>query len=389
MKENMIYADYNGSSPLLTPVRDYLKKRLDSDLFANPNAIHSISQKIARGIEKCRGIIAETLGCYPDQIFFNSGASEGISHVLHSILDDMDINQKIIITSSIEHSILPSALSYYKEKRGFTIKEVAIDSNGKVQIESLTKLLEENKNRVAMVTIMAVNNETGVMQPYLEIAKICRKHNVEYFCDTTQLIGKGDFHFEQSGLEYAVCSGHKLGALSGSGFVIVRDPGKMKPLVFGSVQEHGLRGGTQHYLGIETLAIAMKHFQENAFQLKTLETAKLKFEKDMKATFPEAVIIGQEADRLSGTTLIGYPGIHGQAVQIELESQNIFVTTSSACTDNQPETSKVLKAMGINEQIGRGVIRISLSYAQGETEYSAMAQALKAAYNKLSKIQSY
>ncbi len=93
----MIYADYNGSAPLLAPVREHLKKRMDTDLFANPNAIHSISQKLARGIEKCREVIAQTVGCYPDQVFFNSGASEGISHIFHSILDQMDKKKNIII----------------------------------------------------------------------------------------------------------------------------------------------------------------------------------------------------------------------------------------------------------------------------------------------------
>lgn len=385
----MIYADYNGSSPLITPVRDYLKQRLDSDLFANPNAIHSISQKISRGLEKCRGIIAECMGCYPDQIFFNSGASEGISQIFHSILEQADKSKNIIITSPIEHSVIPNALSFFEKHRGFTVKKVAIDTDGKVLPESLEQLLKDNAGKVAMVTIMAVNNETGVFQPYTELAKLCRHHNVEFFCDTTQFIGKADFHFEKSGLDYAVCSGHKLGALSGSGFMIVREPSKLLPLVFGSTQERGIRGGTQHYLGIETLAVAIKDFSDHIKDLETLGAAKLIFEKEMKTAFPESVIIGGGADRLAGTTLIGYPGIHGQAIQIELESNDIFVTTSSACTDNQPETSKVLKAMGINDSIGRGVIRISLGHSHGQKEYAAIAHALKAAYTKLSKIQSF
>lgn len=385
----MIYADYNGSSPLLTPVRDYLKKRLDTNLFANPNAIHSIGQKITKGIEKCREIIADTIGCYPDQIFFNSGASEGISHAFHSILDQAPAHRKIIITSPIEHSVVPNALSYYVNHRNFILKTVDIDENGRVLLASLENLLKENKDKVALVTIMAVNNETGVIQPYQEMGQICREHKVEFFCDTTQLIGKGNFNFEQSGLDYAVCSGHKIGALSGSGFMIVREPTKMRSLIFGSTQERGLRGGTQHYLGIETLAVAMQDFKENASKLENLQKAKLKFEADVVKAFPEAVVIGASAPRLAGTTLIGYPGIHGQAVQIELESHDIFVTTSAACTDNQPETSKVLKAMGINDQLGRGVIRISLSYTHGETEYQELGSSLKAAYKKLSKIQSY
>jgi cysteine desulfurase len=385
----MIYADYNGSSPLISPVREYLKKRLSSELYANPNAIHSISQKISTGLEKCRGIIAECMGCFPDQIFFNSGASEGISHIIHSILEQADKSKNIIITSPIEHSIIPSALSFYEKYKGFTLKRVEVDDKGRVKIGSLEKLLDEHKGKIAMVTIMAVNNETGVFQPFQEMSKLCRLHQVEFFSDTTQLIGKSPFNFELSGLDYAVCSGHKLGALSGSGFVIVREPAKLIPLVFGSTQERGLRGGTQHYLGIETLAVAVKDFHDNQEKLPALKKAKLQFEHEMKAEFPESVIFGDGADRLAGTTLIGYPGLHGQAIQIELESHDIFVTTSSACTDNQPETSKVLKAMGVHDSIGRGVIRISLSLHGGQSEYSSIAQALKAAYAKLSKIHSF
>jgi cysteine desulfurase len=385
----MIYAEYNGSCPLLPSVREHLKKRFDSELFGNPNAIHSIGQKLSKGMQKCRETIAGTFGCFPDQIFFNSGSSEGISQIFHSILERSDNLKNIIITSPIEHSIIPNALSYYQERKGFLIKYVEIDNQGRVLLESLERLLHSHQGKIALVTIMAVNNETGVYQPYQEIAQLCRKHDVKYFCDTTQLIGKGHFHFEESGLDYAVCSGHKLGALPGSGFMIVREPSQLLPLVFGSTQEKGLRGGTQNYLGIETLAVAAKDFQENTDKLLQLEESKLVFETEIKKAFPEVVIIGDKAKRLAGTTLIGYPGIHGQAIQIELESNDIFVTTSAACLDNQPETSKVLKAMGINDQLGRGVVRISLSYCQGETQYYTISRILNETYAKLSKIKSF
>jgi cysteine desulfurase len=385
----MIYADYNGSCPLLPGVREYLKKRLDGDLFANPNAIHSLSQKLAKGLEKCRGIVAAEIGCYPDQVFFNSGASEGISQIFHSILEQAGPAKDVIITSPIEHSVIPNALAFYEARRGFKLRKVEIDAAGAVSSESLDKLLAENAGKVALVTVMAVNNETGVYQPYNELARICRAHGVEFFCDTTQLIGKGEFRFDDSGLDYAVCSGHKLGALSGSGFLVAREPAKLLPLVFGSTQERGLRGGTQHYVGIETLAVALTDFRENRHKLEALAAAKATFEAAITRDFPECVVIGAGAPRLAGTTLIGYPGIHGQAVQIELESQDIFVTTSAACLDNQPETSKVLKAMGINDRLGRGVIRISLSYSQGENEYAVLRNALSGAYTKLGKIQSF
>ncbi len=120
-----------------------------------------------------------------------------------------------------------------------------------------------------------------------------------------------------------------------------------------------------------------------------MKESRIRFEKKLISIFPGLKIIGYKSERLPGTTLIGYPGIHGQAVQIELESQNIFVTTSAACADNQPETSDALKALGVNDSIGRSVIRISLSYHQGEEEYAQIARSLENAYNKLKKIHSY
>jgi cysteine desulfurase len=385
----MIYADYNGSAPLLPVVREYLKKRMDSDLFANPNAIHSMGQKVFQGIERCRSLIAEMVGCFPDQIYFNSGASEGVSHVLFSLLEYAPKNKNIVITSPIEHVVIPKALHFYEDRRGFKIEQVTIDAHGIVEISSLKSLLEKHKHNLALVTIMAVNNETGVIQPYQEIAKLCQQYGVDFFCDTTQLIGKGEFHFEQSGVDFAVCSGHKIGALTGTGFVMAKDPTRLQSHVFGSAQEKGLRGGTQNYLGIETLAIALHDFNENKSKLSELAKARLQFEKEIKQMFPATVIIGETVPRLAGTTLISYPGIHGQAVQIELESHDIFVTTSAACSDNQPETSVVLKSMGIQDDVGRGVIRISLSYSHKYEDYLEVEKALKQSYGKLAKIRSY
>lgn len=385
----MIYADYNGSAPLLPAVREYLKKRIDSNLFANPNAIHSMGQKVAQGIERCREIIAHTMGCYPDQIFFNSGASEGISNIIHSVLEYAPQEKKVVITGPIEHVVVHKALQFYADRRGFLIESARVSTSGEVDLKHVEELLKKHQGKVALVTIMAANNETGVIQPYEKIAALCQKSGVDYFSDTTQLIGKGEFHFINSGMDFAVCGGHKVGALTGVGFIMVKEPPKIKPFVFGSYQERGVRGGTQHYIGIETLAIALQDFYDHRQNLITLKSARIDFEKELKTNFPQIIIIGEGSERLAGTSLIGFPGIHGQAVQIELESHDIFVTTSAACADNQPETSATLKAIGVSDSVGRSVIRISLSYSHGKHDYAVLVSALKASYNKLSKIQSY
>jgi cysteine desulfurase len=385
----MIYADYNGSAPICSDVKEYLLKRLSEGPFANPNAIHSLGQKVNIGMEKCRKICANILGANQRQIIFNSGASEGISHIFHSLLSVKNTNKKnIIITSGIEHSAVVNNCEYYKTQ-GYEVLIVNTKTSGEVDINHLTQLLEKNAPQVALVTIMAANNETGVIQPFQAIGKLCQKYQIPYFSDTTQLIGKMKFDFSQSEMDYAVLSGHKIGALIGSGLILAKDISLLKPFIFGGGQEKGLRGGTQNYIGTETLAVALQSFEKFQDTISRAHELRIAFEEAIQSEFPQTFIIGKDADRLATTTLIAYPGVHGQAVQIELEAQNIFVTTSSACSDNEPNTSKVLKAMQVDDSIGRGVIRISFCCGTSAENYQQTQKALSNAYKKLAKIKSF
>jgi cysteine desulfurase len=383
----MIYADYNGSAPPSQDVRDYLLKRFEKGPFANPNAIHYLGTKTLMGMENARAICAKVLGADFEQVVFNSGATEGISTIFHTILSN-EKNKKIIIISGIEHSAIVNTADYYAT-RGFIVKSLPVNSNGIVDLETLNSWVKEDAANIAMVSIMAANNETGVIQPYQEINSLCLKNNIPYFCDTTQFIGKTPFNFKELNFDYAVCSGHKLGALPGTGIMLAKNPEKLLPLIIGGGQEKGHRGGTQNYLGNETMAVALTAIEKNFANINALAEKRMDFEAKMKKSFPEVVIIGEKSPRLATTTYISYPGIHGQAVQIELESQDIFVTTSSACSDNMPTTSKVLKAMGTKDDVGRGVIRISLCLNSPLEYYDILTDALTKAYTKLSKIKSF
>lgn len=385
----MIYADYNGSAPICADVKNYLVERIQTGPYSNPNAIHHLGQKVLMGMENARFNCAKILDCKPGQILFNSGSTEGISHIFYSLLcGKLEEGRNIIITSGIEHSAVVKTAQYYEEK-GFDLKVCPTLANGVINFEVLEKTLQENEGKVALVCIMAANNETGVIQPYVEMAELCHKYDAPIFSDTTQLIGKDEFSFNQSGLDYAVLSGHKIGALTGTGMIIAKDLTTLKPFIIGGGQEKDLRGGTQNYLGNETLAVALNYFKENKEKLENLKSKRIEFEKNLKEKFPSLVIMGEDAPRLASSTYISYPGIHGQAVQIELESEDIYVTTSSACSDNEPVTSKVLKAMGVNDEVGRGVVRISLGLCSPTDWYDKVFDALSRAYEKLGKIQSY
>lgn len=385
----MIYADYNGSAPICGDVKEYLMTRLDSGPYSNPNAIHHLGQKVLMGMENSRFTCSKILGCKPGQILFNSGSTEGISHIFYSLLcGKLDQGKNVIITSGIEHSAVIKTARYYEEQ-GFEVKIVPTLENGIVNPDSLEEFLKTSEGKTALVSIMAANNETGVIQPYKEIASLCQKYGAPFFSDTTQLIGKDDFNFEESGMDYAVLSGHKIGALTGTGLIMAKDLSTLKPFIIGGGQEKDLRGGTQNYLGNETLAVALNYFKENKHKLEALRERRVSFEAKVKELFPSVVIMGEDAPRLASSTYISFPGIHGQAVQIELESEDIYVTTSSACSDNEPVTSKVLKSMGVNDDVGRGVVRISLGLCSPLDWYDKIEAALTRAYNKLGKIQSF
>lgn len=382
----MIYADYNGSAPLTPEVKDYLYTRLEKGPFANPNAIHSLGAKTLLAMETSRSLTAKILGANPRQIIFNSGATEGISTVFHSVL--LETKKKTIIVSSIEHSAVMNTALFY-ETRGFTLKVLPVSIDGVIDLTTLKKWFQDYSNDIALVAIMAANNETGVIQPFQDVNELCLKYDVPYLCDTTQFIGKTPFNFKESNVDYAVCSGHKLGALTGTGVLIAKNPETIKPLIIGGGQENGSRGGTQHYLGNETIAIALKTISENFSRIPELSKKREEFEQKIKHAFPKVVILGEKAPRLSTTTYISYPGLHGQAVQIELESQDIFVTTSSACSDNMPVTSKVLRAMNVTDDVGRGVVRISLGLSSPLDYYDALFVGLSKAYKKLQKVDSF
>lgn len=387
----MIYADYNGSAPLTREVKDYLVKRLEKGPFANPNAIHYLGSKTLMGMENARSVCAKILGADIPQVIFTSGATEGITTVFHSVLSGINPQKdtkNTIVTCGLEHSAVINTAQYHKSL-GFDVHCIPVLENGQIDFQAFKTYMDNFHQKVAIVAVMAANNETGVIQPYNEINTVCQNYKVPYLCDTTQFIGKTEFHFKNSQIDYAVTSGHKLGAMTGTGILLAKEPTTLKALIIGGGQEKGHRGGTQNYLGNETLAVALNTLPELLKNIPTLSKKRDEFEAKVQAAHPEVVIIGKNSPRLATTTYISYPGIHGQAVQIELESNDIFVTTSSACSDNMPVTSKVLKAMGVSDDVGRGVVRISLGLGADLATYDQLADSLIKAYDKLKKVKSY
>ena len=385
-----IYADYNGSAPVCREVQEFFKKRLDSQLYANPNAHHNLGQKILMNMENARSVCAQVLGASPKQVIFNSGASEGISQAFFSILHGAGKKERsVIIISGIEHPAVSSCARFYEKDQGFSLKILPTLSSGLIDLVTLHQWLQsEEKKHIALVAIMAANNETGIIQPYEQISQLCRQAQVPYLCDTTQLMGKKAFHFQESGVDYAFLSGHKIGALTGTGLLLARNPELLQPLIWGGGQENKLRGGTQNYLGNETLAIALKKFQNQMDKLEALQKKREQFEASLKKQWPNLVIFGQDAPRLSNTTFLSLPGTNAQIIQIKLAQQDIYVTTSSACSDEKTSSSKILKSMNVGNEVARGAIRISFSSSSPLEGYDQLERVLHKVFQQTQESSS-
>lgn len=372
----MIYADFNGSAPLCPRVKEFLISRISEDNFANPNASHRIGNRLMRRIEKTRKKVAEVIGCEPQQVIFNSGASEGISHIFHSILDNTkERGNKVIVTSELEHAAVNQAAQYWASK-GFKHELIKVDESGEVSLKHFEELLELHQNNIVLVSMMAANNETGVIQPYKEMGKLCQSKEIPFFSDTTQYIGKTSFSFQDSFMDFAVTSSHKVAGLIGTGVLVAKDPSKLTSFIHGGGQESKLRGGTQNYLAIEALYVALESFQMTLQNMEQLSNERKDFENQLIKNFPKAVIMGDQSLRLPGTTLVAIPPHSGQKIQEHLEDHDILVTTSSACSDAKDTMSHVLKSMGVEDNIGRSVVRISLCCHDSKKSYQKILDCL-------------
>lgn len=381
----MIYADYNSTAPLLPEVKEYLKQRLDTDLFANPNALHTQGKKVKAILEKSRSYCADYLDAHHDQVFFTSGATEALNWAIHSLLS-LNNEKKMVISSSQEHPAVGKLLRMLHQSKEISLVELPSRGNGEIDSKKGVELLTKYQQEICFVTFIAASNETGVIQPLKSLCTLANELSIPVLADTTQLIGKAPFSFKNSLFDMAVMSGHKLGALPGSGILLCKNKEMLSPLIVGGGQERNLRAGTENYLGHETLSVALHEVEKHLLAYQDVQKLKDNFEQKIINQFPEAIILGKTAIRLPNTTYVSFPQIHAQALQIELEAEHIYVTTSAACSDNEPHTSISARAMGLSDEIGRGAIRLSFSPHTSEQDFSILFDKISQAVRKLKRL---
>ena len=330
--KKQIYLDYNATVPLLKEVKKSLIDCMDVGPL-NASSVHYYGRKGKDIIDTARTNISELINTNKNNIIFTGSATEA-NNLLFS-------NFKTIVVSSVEHSAVLSA-----SKSGHIIpvnRDGVIDLNF---LESyLKKLVKNNKN--ILVSVMWVNNETGIIQPITDVIKIAKKMGCFVHSDAAQALGKIKIDIEEMELDFITLSGHKIGAPTGIGALIYNNKIDLKPQILGGGQEKGMRAGTENILGIKGFGEAAKFIinttENNCSKVKSLRDY---FQEKIKTLSPETVFFGENENRVANTILMALPKMPGDLALMKLDLESFSVSSGSACSSGKVSKSHVVSAMG-------------------------------------------
>ena len=368
----MPYFDHNATTPLSPAAREAWLRASD-DAWQNPSSPYRDAARVRARLEECREQLARLLGGAASRIVFNSGATEGANAVLAHWAKTLPAGRKIAVNPTEHPCIVEAARHLLPTER---LVWVELDGNGVVQLERLEALLTDGA--IGAVSVMAANNETGVVQPWREISALCRWHRVAYHCDASQWLGK----LPSTGLGAAgwvTATAHKFGGPKGAGFLVLPEQAEGFRSQQGGEQERGHRAGTEDFPGIAAMVAALA----DAEATKVLfETERLRwrdaFVTRVRSMLPGAQVVGAGTERLWNTVSLIMPHTDNHRWVTKLDRRGFQVSTGSACATGKAGPSPVLAAMGFAADEAKRAIRISAGWETAQDDWSQLAAALAA-----------
>lgn len=352
-----IYLDNNATTRVDPRVIDAMLPLL-KEHFGNPSSMHAFAATPLAAVRLARGQVRELVGAaHDDEIVFNSGGTEGANAAIRSALE-VSPGKTEIITSAVEHPAvltLCNALS----SSGVRLHIIPVDKRGQLDMAAYQAALSD---RVAVVSMMWANNETGVVFPVAELAAKAKAAGALFHTDAVQAAGKIPLNVKSTSIDMLSISGHKLHAPKGIGALYVRRGVRIAPQIVGGRQERGRRGGTENVPGIAALGkaaeLAIQHLEYEATSVRVLRD---RFQESLAAAIPGCLIVGGESERVPNTLNVAFTGVGGEDVVLLLDRAGIAASLGSACAAGSFEPSHVLRAMQVPETALHGGVRFSLS----------------------------
>lgn len=354
------YLDYNATQPLRPAVRDAMIDSLTAP--TNASSIHGFGQRARGRVEQARASVAALICARPAEILFTSGATEANATALNGT------GLSHIVVSAVEHPSVRAAADAVV---------LPVDGNGLVDLDSLDRILA-GIGEPALVSIMLANNETGVIQPVAEAARIVHAHGGLLHSDAAQAPGRIAVDVAALGVDLLTLSAHKMGGPQGAGALYIRDGLNLTPLLRGGGQEKRRRGGTENVAAIAGFGIAA----ELATDTPDLTRLRDAMEARLAGTASDITIHGALAPRIGNTSCFGVPGLLAETALIALDLAGVAVSSGAACSSGAVEPSPVLLAMGVPEATAREAIRVSLGWATTPDEIDHLVESWAIVYRR-------
>lgn len=385
MHEAPIYLDHAATTPVRPEVRDAMLPYLGGELFGNPSSGHRQGRAARAGVEQARREVAESLGASPDEVVFTSGGTEAdnLAVIGACLRAKSQGGPMVAAVATTEHKAILAAAHEVKHLGGEEIL-LPVDGHGLLDLAALDRVLAGNPT---IVSVMWVNNETGVIQPIAEIATRCRAAGVLFHSDLVQAFGKIALSLGSSSVDLASISAHKLGGPKGVGALLVRDRASIEPRQHGGSQQRAVRPGTENVAGIIGLgraaALAARELAEEQRRMAALRDELL---ARIRLVVPDIRLTGENSPRAPHILNIQITGADGEALLAQLDLAGVAASGGSACTTGSVEPSHVLTAMGIPRDQAIGAIRFSLGHDTTGQEIARVAEVLGTVVEKSRKL---
>ncbi|PDT29038.1 cysteine desulfurase [Rhizobium sp. L9] len=361
-----LYLDWNATSPLHPAARDAIMRAID--IFGNPNSVHGEGRAARAAIEGARRKVAALAGTDPGNVIFTSGATEAANLVLTPDfrMGRTPLQLGHLYFSAVEHLAVREGGRFPKDRT----TEIPVTNAGIVDLNELVALLDahDKSTGLPIVAIMFVNNETGIVQPVEEAAKIVREHGGLFVVDAVQAAGRLPIEIERIGADFIIVSSHKIGGPKGAGALIARGEALMpKALIRGGGQEKGHRSGTQNSLALIGFGAAAETvLQDLEERNAAIAALRDRLEAGMRAAAPDVIIHGTGGPRVANTIFFTLPCLKAETGQIAFDLEGVALSAGSACSSGKVGESHVLTAMGRDAKLG--ALRISLGFSTTEED---------------------
>jgi len=380
MAKAMIYLDYNATTPLCDEARAAMLPYLDRH-FGNPSSVHMAGREARAAIDDARDKISSLLRVKPNEIIFTSGGTESCNLAVLGLAKCSSSPGGHVISNKAEHHAVLNAFEYLESRENFEVTWLDISRDGIVDLDQLAASIRPGTR---LVSIMAANNETGVLQPIREISEICRARGVLLHSDMVQSFGKIDV--DLSLFDAASFAAHKFYGPKGAGFLFLRSGLSLQPIMFGGAHENGRRPGTENVAAIAGMAAAA----ELALRNREAEQDRQSHLRDdlwrsIAESVPQAQQNGEPARRLANTLNVSFIGLDSEMLLIALDLKGVCASSGSACMVGSVAASHVLLAMGLPIERARSAARFSLGKQTTADEIEAAGKVTSQIVDRLAK----